>query len=434
MKDTVLDLHPYCVKQGDRLAKESAVVRATGVGPGVAADFFACYYEPRVAFKPGDDGPRRRKFIAGLLESPEFHALHDKTMWEVELVDVATASLCEQYAKRKKKHPAIPGGRPIAGLTPEDEEEFLDVAAAAEACEAASGEVDEILSATAMLGHDRGGRGRATHDRGTLGDLTKRIAERLKRSDRLRRIVDQAGKFRLLARSRQSRKTRFGQSEVVGVEPVDELARALPEELARLAHPALKLDALRRFTENEVFGLAVRGVEPVGKGPILVTLDESGSMRGEKDEACKGLALAIAEIARLQKRWCGLVAYSGATGHRLLPLPPGPRDAVAVLDWLDNFIGGGSTLDVPLRELPTYYDRLNAPTGKTDLISITDACLSVPSDVRKSFRAWKLQAKVRATAIVIGSTPGDLADVFDETHIVASLLPTEDAVGRVLSL
>jgi uncharacterized protein with von Willebrand factor type A (vWA) domain len=46
-------------------------------------------------------------------------------------------------------------------------------------------------------------------------------------------------------------------------------------------------------------------------------------MAGDKVHTAKALALALAWIARQQKRWCGLVAYSGDSGERLLALPPG---------------------------------------------------------------------------------------------------------------
>ena len=54
-----------------------------------------------------------------------------------------------------------------------------------------------------------------------------------------------------------------------------------------------------------------------------VSVDESGSMQGEKVLTAKALALALAWIARRQRRWCALVAYSGESGERLLALPPG---------------------------------------------------------------------------------------------------------------
>ena len=65
-------------------------------------------------------------------------------------------------------------------------------------------------------------------------------------------------------------------------------------ELARLTVPELELDALRRIVERQAQCREYHAVEPVGKGPVIIALDESGSMSGEKIHTAKALALAIA--------------------------------------------------------------------------------------------------------------------------------------------
>jgi hypothetical protein len=90
-------------------------------------------------------------------------------------------------------------------------------------------------------------------------------------------------------------------------------------ELAKLALPELVLDTLRRLVERQCMQREHRSIEPVGLGPIIVSVDESGSMQGDKAHTAKALALAMAWVARSQKRWCALVAYSGDSGERLLP-------------------------------------------------------------------------------------------------------------------
>ena len=45
-------------------------------------------------------------------------------------------------------------------------------------------------------------------------------------------------------------------------------------------------------------------------------------MEGSKAHTAKALALALAWVARQQRRWAGLIAYSGKSGERLLALPP----------------------------------------------------------------------------------------------------------------
>jgi uncharacterized protein with von Willebrand factor type A (vWA) domain len=155
---------------------------------------------------------------------------------------------------------------------------------------------------------------------------------------------------------------------------------------------------------------------------------------GPKVHTAKALALALAWVARQQKRWAGLIAYSGKSGERLLALPPSRWDEVALCGWLSAFIGQGSDLDLPIEELPRMYREVGAPPGETDLVMITDAKCRVGPELRKRFLEWRRSARVRAVALVVGGAPGDLEGLCDEVHRVGALDPAGDAVGRVLSL
>ena len=258
--------------------------------------------------------------------------------------------------------------------------------------------------------------------------------KRVRGNPQLRIICDLAGRFRRVAQSKQRTKSTHGLDDVVGVEPGGDIGRLLPVELAKLVVPELELDTLRRIAERQALCREHHATEPIGKGPIIVSVDESGSMEGPKVHTAKALALALAWVARSQRRWCGLLAYSGDSGERLLALPPGRWDESALCDWLSAFIGRGSSLDVPVREMPDYYRRIGAPQGTTDLVFITDARCSIDTATRTRFLTWKQSTQVRLISLVIDHSAGDLAAISDEVHTVHSLDPTGDAVSRVLSL
>src|ERR1019366_9163122 len=116
-------------------------------------------------------------------------------------------------------------------------------------------------------------------------------------------------------------KTRHGMDDVVGVMLDGDVGRLLPHELAKLGDDDLADDAMRRLVERQMMCREYPAVEPITRGPIIVCTDESGSMQGEKGHTAKALALALAWVARRQKRWIALCAYSGDSGERLLALP-----------------------------------------------------------------------------------------------------------------
>jgi uncharacterized protein with von Willebrand factor type A (vWA) domain len=118
----------------------------------------------------------------------------------------------------------------------------------------------------------------------------------------------------------------------------------------------------------------------------------------------------------------------------LLALPPSRWNEGALCEWLSAFIGGGSDLDIPVAEMPRMYRALGAPVGITDLIFVTDAQARIPLKLRETFIDWKRSVRARVISLVLAGGAGDLASLSDEVHLVRTLDPDGEAVGRVLSL
>ncbi|MBP3956877.1 hypothetical protein J8F10_16520 [Gemmata sp. G18] len=421
---TALEVDAWGLRRGRDLVAESDRLRRTGADALGAADFFAAAFDPDPRLRDGCADARRYRFLEALLGTPEYRALHAATRLDDTASALAAGHFAEQFAALPA--PGTPGAHGAAG--PSTEPEGATLRAASKALVGAVREVTELKETAAALGLGPGAPG--SNDPRAIAELFRRVRD----DPGLRAICALAGRFRRVARARQRARTGPGFDDTVGVEPGGDVGRLLPSELVKLVIPELELDALRRVTERQSLCRAHRSVEPVGRGPIVVVVDESGSMEGAKVHAAKALALALAWVARHQRRWCALVAYSGASGERLLGLPPGRWDGGALCDWLGAFIGRGSDLDLPLEELPRMYRDLGAPPGATDLVLVTDARVRIPADLRTRFGAWRRAARVRALGLVVGSAPGDLGAACDEVHVVPALDPTGPAVGRVLAL
>ena len=419
---TAIEVDDWGLRRGRELVDQSERWRSFALGEHAAADFFAAAFDPDPRLRESCVDACRHEFLTQLLGTPEYRELHAATRLDDTASEIAATHFAAQFADLNK--PGTVDSVAADGM----DREMATLRAVGKALAAAKEDVSELHEAASALGMGPGVPG--TNDPKAVAALFKRV-----RSDpALRRICELAGRFRRVAQSKQRRKAIHGLDDVVGVEPGGDLARLLPHELAKLAIPELELDTLRRLVERQTLCREYHATEPVGKGPIIVTVDESGSMAGEKSQTAKALALALAWIARRQNRWCALVAYSGDSGERLLALPPGRWDETALADWLTAFIGRGSDLDVPIRELPRMHAELRATIGVTDVILITDAICQIPTEIREQFCAWKRSAQVRAIALVIDNSPGDLALVSDEVHSVRSLDAGESAVGRVLSI
>ena len=428
---TALEVDAWGLRRGRDLLAESERLRKSCTDEFAAADFFAAGFEPEAKLTEGCVDPRRHQFIRQLIETPEYHALHADTRLDDTAAAIAAGHFAEQFAKLKQEETkeATGGSAPKMGGDEGDlAGEMAALRAVGKAVTEAKKEVNELRDAASAMGLGAGEPG--SNDPRAVAEIYKRV----RNDPGLRRISELAGRFRRVAASKQRQKVTHGLDDVVGVEPGGDVGRLLPSELARLAVPELELDTLRRIVERQALCREHHAVEPVGKGPILISVDESGSMEGSKAHTAKALALALAWVARQQRRWAGLIAYSGGSGERLLALPPGRWNETVLCDWLSAFIGHGSDLDVPIQELPRMYKEIGAPPGETDLVIITDARCRIPSELQKWFWNWRASARVRAVALVIGNPPGDLEAVCDECHRLNAIDPAGDAVGRVLSL
>lgn len=404
------------------------------------ADFHTAAYEPEPVLQEACTDETRQRFIKQLLDSPDYHELHAVTQVNLPASAIATESFAREFGKlarqedKEREKKPDPDGEEKSPDDKEFRQDMSALRAVGKALKAASKEVGDFQDACNAMGI--GGDGPQA---GKM-DVTKVAAlyRRIRSNPKIQQICQQAGRFRRYAQGKQRQKVCHGQDELVGVEPAGDVQRLLPVELARLADPDFELDLMRRLAERQALCRQYRGVEKVGKGPIVLVLDESGSMCGDKEVTAKALALTLAWMARRQKRWCALVAFSGGSEGRVLAMPPGKWDDLTLLEWLEQFLDGGTDMDVPLNELPNVYwpkfvaDGLQR--GKTDIVTITDAEVHVPGKLRDDFNAWKKREQARMITLVIRSRAGDLASVSDEVHHIRDVSLSETAVQDVLSI
>jgi len=443
---TVLELDDWGMRRGAEVLRESERLQTLGLDESAIADFFGAAFEPEPRLHESCVDQLRHDFVRQLLETPEYNALHTSTLLNQAASAIATTSFAEQFAAlRKETEPEEREGGKKEEPTPREKketkgekptapepkhegvvDEMKVLRAVGQALTKASEEVEEAREAGNALGMGNAGSNDA--------QVIARMYRKVRSNPMLRRICELAGRYRRFAQSKQRRKLAHGMDDMVGVVLDGDLGRVLPQELAKLALPEFEWETLRRLVERQVLCRDYHSMEPVAKGPVIVATDESGSMSGDKGHTAKALALALAWVARQQQRWIALCAYSGDSGERLLALPPGRWNELALMEWLCEFIGHGSDLDVPVREMPRYYEQLRAPRGVTDVVFITDAQCRIPQSDQMAFNGWKKKVNARLITLVIEKPPGDLTSISDELHRVQSLSVSEAGVERVLSI
>lgn len=383
------------------------------------ADFHSAAFEPAPQLAKRCKNERLSRYMRQLFETPEFQALHAETQLDETASEIAAASFAEQWVQLAK--------------TDEPADEFKSdmqcLKAASQALGEAASSVSNLRDAQASLGLGAGSGGG-----GLTSQALAAVFKRVQGSRALKRICELAGRYRRFAQAQQRKKTLHGRDDVVGVVLDGDVGRLLPHELAALDDPDLELDVMRRIVERQAMCRDHRGIEGKARGPIVVVVDESGSMNGEPIYTAKAMALALAWVARHQRRWCCLVGFSEGPHGTFCVIPPGKENPQELLAWLEHFYNGGTTLDVPLDVLPAKWEELGCPKGKTDIVCITDAVVGVPDDMRDRFLAWKRQEQVKMITLVLNSDPGNIGQVSDRVHCVRSLSLEEDAVGEALNV
>jgi uncharacterized protein with von Willebrand factor type A (vWA) domain len=375
-----------------------------------------------------------------LLETPEYRALHGQTCLDDQLSAIAAKGICDQWqsyvdevGEKETDGEGAPGTEP-GGENEDVGTTVARIRSTQRAVEQAQDDVDTAKDCAAGLG--LGGDGSRVDSQSLA-----RYFARVKNDDTLRKILAMAGRMRKRCKSLQSHKTHAVRGEITGIELGGDVSRLIPSELAMVsgAVPDLEMYSLYRLAQRRCLCYKNSKNEQQQSGPIVVCVDESGSMDGDKVVAAKGLAMAMAWLASYQKRWIALVGYSGGDAGTRLVLPPGHNQQDALIEWLLHFYGRGSDLDVPLNELPgIYWDEFVAtgmPRGKTDVVMITDAVVWCPDHVTDKYRAWAKAEKVKTYGIVIGGHPaGDLAKVCDRHWEMPAIALETDAVESVLSI
>lgn len=237
------------------------------------------------------------------------------------------------------------------------------------------------------------------------------LAECLQRNKKMKRIADWAGRFKAIALSKQKsiNKESITRSGITFGNNID---RILPNELLNMSNPVLKNDFLRRFVEGQTLQYATKGKQSLGKGAIILCLDQSGSM-SDIDDQSKGFTLALMSIAKRQKRDFALVTFDGHSQVKLFP--KGKITIKQMVELCESFMGGGTNFINPLS------DSLKLIKGNrfknADIVFVTDGNASLPDYFIDYFLEEKKKLGFSVLSLLIGNiSESTIKEFSDEIH------------------
>ena len=163
-------------------------------------------------------------------------------------------------------------------------------------------------------------------------------------------------------------------SDITGITIGDNLSSLLPSETAMLSCPATQPTFYHNYVEKrlQIFASASSGNAPVTHqdGPVIICLDTSGSMRGEKVEIACNLTMAITIIAQRRKRDVLVVKYSD--WHFLLKVTKLSRQREDLEKFLSSYQGCGNAENELFRWLLKDILPNEKAFYTADILCITD--------------------------------------------------------------
>jgi len=393
-------------------------------------DIFSSAYKLAPETIPEDQVPPEykwaHKIYNEITQLQEWRTLRERT----KLNEEATASACVKFCGDFMEALPRANNRESGGTGVPDPDNFdmsLVRRAARQACTEAAEEADKTNEMLGAFGYGSGD-GRPQYASPTM---KREIAGRLMDNDHLKRIAELAGRFRRIAVEKQKQKTRHGVDELADIMLGDDLARLVPSELSKLAHPLLKKDFQKRYLEKQLVQYRLRGREKLSRGPIVCLVDESSSMQGEPDVWCKAVCMALLQVAQTQKRAFAIVHFSGSVVR--VDKFSGKVNPNDVMDAISHFDGGGTNFMEPLNEAiqiikedSTYKD--------SDIIMITDGDANITEEWLRVFTEAKRLTECNIISILIGVTKSVLERVSDHLFTLDDLTQADPALNTIFSV
>jgi len=165
-----------------------------------------------------------------------------------------------------------------------------------------------------------------------------------------------------------------------------------------------------KFAENGLMQYDLIGHEPEGQGPIIIAIDESGSMTtdygGMTGEVwSKAVMLALLSIARLQKRELAMIHFSGPSDSRLNMFPKGEATPAQVIACASFYFNGGTVSEPFMEKALDLVD--GSQFEKADVICVSDGISGVSMEAQAEWMKRRAERGMRVYGVLIGSNQGE---------------------------
>jgi uncharacterized protein with von Willebrand factor type A (vWA) domain len=254
------------------------------------------------------------------------------------------------------------------------------------------------------------------------------LAHRLQKSRKLHDIAKMVGRIKRMAIGEWSRRVIHGVDEVYDTTIGSDLEHVLASELTYLADPETEDIFWIKYLEGTLLNYKLRGTEKANRGAIVCLLDNSGSMAGEQEIWGKGVAIALLEIAKREKR--DFYGIHFGSSHELAEwyFPKGEVSLEDALDYAEYFFNGGTDFETPISRAVEVLESQFRSEGSTkgDIVMITDGECAVSPEWLTRFENAKDQMDFRLYGCLIGYYGHVLDELSDKLFTIKDIMSGGD--------
>lgn len=275
--------------------------------------------------------------------------------------------------------------------------------AANKALEAAQRETEELENLRKSIGLDDGTW--ATMDPSERMALAEEL-----RTPEMKELANFIGRLKRYALGIKATRVIDVNHEAFNVETGNDLRRVLKHQLALLApgpyYDITRLEFFRKYFDRELLQYKMRGHEDVGKGPIVICIDKSGSMNGQPFHWALGVAESLRRFAADDDRDIIVLFFGSNNDRNRFTFPKGHGPWAQIREMLGVIANGGTQFDGVLEEAlhlaSTAFD--HEAKGKADIVFITDGQSHLSNEWIEDFNRERERVGVRVFSVYIGGS------------------------------
>lgn len=392
-------------------------------------DLFSIYYKgtPRMRDEDtvSEEAKKTRQFSEEILNHNETRATRISTQFDEMLSAISMVAAGEEIKKRIQEQEPDGGGSGDGqnGEGEASDQQMQGIAQAA--ARAAQKEADDAQDAMDGWGLDSEALKKMDPDK--RFDLIDAL-----RRGRIRTLAELVGKMRRIANAARKEKIRTTTEEVWGVTTSGELTTVLPQEMSNLRHPLRKKDFYRRLMEGQLLSYDKTRYEELGKGPLVVLVDCSGSMQGSRIDAAVACAMALVQIATIKQRRRAAMVFFNGDIQKEIRFEPGEKDFDKIMELASVGASGGTDFDRPLKRSVEILQESKFHKG--DVLMITDGQCHTSQQVLNEILEEKERSNFQIHSLALEEDESyreSLKAFSDRIFLVNDLLEQNSTVGDI---